>query len=52
MSFIVNFLIGGLIFGYATYTLIRYLHKSKEGKCGGCDLEKTCEQDDTVSFKK
>ncbi|MBC1356734.1 FeoB-associated Cys-rich membrane protein [Listeria booriae] len=41
----VNFIIGGLIFGYAAYALVTYIRKSKQGKCGGCDLEKSCDHE-------
>ncbi|MBC2105395.1 FeoB-associated Cys-rich membrane protein [Listeria booriae] len=41
----VNFIIGGLIFGYAAYALVKYMHKSKQGKCSGCDLEKSCDHE-------
>ncbi|MBC2306072.1 FeoB-associated Cys-rich membrane protein [Listeria booriae] len=41
----VNFIIGGLIFGYAAYALVKYIRKSKQGKCGGCDLETSCDHE-------
>lgn len=30
-----------LIFGYAGWTVYRYVQKSKEGKCAGCSLAET-----------
>ncbi|KHD85470.1 FeoB-associated Cys-rich membrane protein [Heyndrickxia ginsengihumi] len=31
-----------LIFGYACWTLIRFVRKSKEGQCAACSLNKHC----------
>ncbi|GIP38907.1 hydrolase [Paenibacillus sp. J31TS4] len=42
MSLAVNLLLGLLIFGYAAWTLTRFVKRSKKGKCAGCELEKTC----------
>ncbi|WP_147533096.1 FeoB-associated Cys-rich membrane protein [Bacillus marasmi] len=39
---LVNFLIGGAIFGYAAWALVRFINKSKQGKCAACDIQKTC----------
>lgn len=40
---IINVLIGGLIFGYAGWTLLRFIRKSsKEGKCAGCSIKNSC----------
>lgn len=37
-----NIILGTAIFGYATYALIKFINKSKKGKCAACELEKTC----------
>lgn len=39
----VNILIGGAIFGYAIWALVRFIKKSKQGKCAACSLQKGCE---------
>jgi hypothetical protein len=33
---IANIVIGAVIFGYAAYALVRYIKKSKKGKCAAC----------------
>lgn len=37
-----DILIGVAIFGYAIWTLVRLIHKSKKGKCAACELKKIC----------
>ncbi|RDI47728.1 FeoB-associated Cys-rich membrane protein [Falsibacillus pallidus] len=39
---IASILIGLLIFGYAGFTLYKFIKKSKEGVCGTCSLKKSC----------
>lgn len=39
---IANIIIGLLIFGYAGWTVYRHIQKSKEGKCGTCELKNNC----------
>ncbi|MEY2191706.1 FeoB-associated Cys-rich membrane protein [Neobacillus sp. BF23-41] len=39
---IANILIGAAIFGYASWALVRFIHKSKKGKCGACELKDSC----------
>jgi len=39
---IASILIGAAIFGYATWSLVRFINKSKKGKCGACDLKDSC----------
>lgn len=39
---IANIIIGCVIFGYAAWALVKFIHKSKKGKCAACDLEKSC----------
>ncbi|MBB6671396.1 FeoB-associated Cys-rich membrane protein [Cohnella nanjingensis] len=40
---ILNIGLGLLIFGYAGWTLVRYIRKTKQGKCAGCALSETCQ---------
>lgn len=39
---IANIIIGIIIFGYAGWTIYRHVQKSKEGKCGSCELKNNC----------
>jgi radical SAM protein with 4Fe4S-binding SPASM domain len=39
---IANIAIGAIIFGYASWALIRFIKKSKKGKCAACDLRDAC----------
>ncbi|MBO9130333.1 FeoB-associated Cys-rich membrane protein [Bacillus sp. 165] len=38
----VNILIGALIFSYAGYSLVKFVKKSKKGKCAACSLNTSC----------
>ncbi|MEH7451046.1 FeoB-associated Cys-rich membrane protein [Gottfriedia acidiceleris] len=49
---IVNIIIGALIFGYAGWTLLRYVKKTKKGKCGSCSIAKTCSSNCDTSYSK
>lgn len=40
---IVSILLGIIIFGYAAWTLLRFIQKSKKGKCATCSLSKSCQ---------
>ncbi|MFD0715334.1 FeoB-associated Cys-rich membrane protein [Paenibacillus sp. GCM10027626] len=37
-----SIIIGVLIFGYAGFSLYRFVQKSKAGKCAACSLNKSC----------
>ncbi|TXL65117.1 FeoB-associated Cys-rich membrane protein [Cerasibacillus terrae] len=39
---LINILLGVLIFGYAGWTLFRFVQKSKKGKCATCELKSVC----------
>jgi len=39
---IANIIIGAAIFGYASWSLVRFINKSKKGKCAACDLKNSC----------
>lgn len=41
---VADLLIGGLIFGYAGWTIYRFVQKSNEGKCAGCSRSKRCKR--------
>ncbi|MBU8880054.1 FeoB-associated Cys-rich membrane protein [Bacillus sp. FJAT-29790] len=50
---VVNFIIGGLIFGYASWSLIKFIKKSKQGKCASCSAKKSCTSScGPISIKK
>lgn len=38
MAIFINIILFLAIFGYAAYTLTRFFRRSKEGKCGTCDV--------------
>ncbi|MGG0719269.1 FeoB-associated Cys-rich membrane protein [Robertmurraya massiliosenegalensis] len=38
----VNIIIGGLIFGYASWALWKFIKRSKQGKCASCDIKGSC----------
>ncbi|WLR43016.1 FeoB-associated Cys-rich membrane protein [Bacillus carboniphilus] len=38
----VSFLIGGLIFGYAGFSLYKHIKKSKQGQCAACPINENC----------
>lgn len=40
---IVSTIIGAVIFGYAGWSLIKYIRKSKEGKCASCAVKDSCQ---------
>lgn len=39
---IASIVIGVAIFGYAAWALIRFINRSKQGKCAACELNKSC----------
>lgn len=40
---IANIVIGGVIFGYAGWMLVRHIKKSSKGKCAGCSFADNCQ---------
>lgn len=38
-----SIVMGMLIFGYAGWTLVRYIRKTRQGKCAACSLSETCQ---------
>lgn len=52
---IVNIIIGGAIFGYAAWAFVRFINKSKQGKCAACHVQKSCSSQSnchTTAMKK
>ncbi|MBB6447099.1 hypothetical protein HNR53_003778 [Bacillus benzoevorans] len=47
-TMIINILIGVLIFGYAGWTMWKFINKSKQGKCAACELKKGCAEKTSV----
>lgn len=41
-TIMVNFIIGGFIFGYAFWALWKFINRAKRGKCASCELKETC----------
>ncbi|MHC5253012.1 FeoB-associated Cys-rich membrane protein [Listeria kieliensis] len=48
LTLLLNLFLGALIFGYTVYALVRYIKRSKKGKCAACELEETCEHETTL----
>ncbi|API80446.1 FeoB-associated Cys-rich membrane protein [Staphylococcus argenteus] len=42
MTVMINILIFIAIFGYAFYTLVKFFKRSKQGKCGTCEIDRDC----------
>ncbi|SDN35673.1 radical SAM additional 4Fe4S-binding SPASM domain-containing protein [Fictibacillus solisalsi] len=40
---LLSILLGILIFGYAGFTIFRFVKKSKQGKCATCSMKKGCQ---------
>ncbi|MBD3921684.1 FeoB-associated Cys-rich membrane protein [Paenibacillus sp. PR3] len=38
-----NIIVGAAIFGYAGWTLVRYVRKTRQGKCAACSLQSSCQ---------
>jgi radical SAM protein with 4Fe4S-binding SPASM domain len=50
---ILSIILGVLIFGYGAYMFYKFIQKSRQGKCGTCALNKSCESGcSTVSPKE
>jgi|HigsolmetaGSP11D_1036233.scaffolds.fasta_scaffold51778_1 radical SAM protein with 4Fe4S-binding SPASM domain len=44
-----SIVLGALIFGYAAWTLVRFVKKSKKGACAACEMNKHCTAGCSVS---
>ncbi|MFC5402677.1 FeoB-associated Cys-rich membrane protein [Cohnella soli] len=40
---IFSIIVGIAIFGYAGWTLTRYVRKTRQGKCAACSLQSSCQ---------
>ncbi len=39
---IASIVLGIAIFGYAAWALVKFINKSKKGKCAACDIKESC----------
>ncbi|NRD78332.1 FeoB-associated Cys-rich membrane protein [Bacillus sp. BRMEA1] len=37
-----SIVIGIVVFGYAAWAVVKFINKSKKGKCAACELKKNC----------
>ncbi|HEC2157673.1 FeoB-associated Cys-rich membrane protein [Staphylococcus delphini] len=42
MTLFINLLLIALILGYATWVMVRFFKKSKQGKCSACESSQGC----------
>lgn len=49
---VANIVIGVAIFGYASWALVKFIQKSKKGKCAACDLQNSCSSQCSIPSKK
>lgn len=47
-----SILIGACIFGYAGFALVKFINKSKKGKCAACDYKKSCKSECELPLNK
>lgn len=47
-----SIIIGTVIFGYASWAFVRFIQKSKKGKCAACELQNSCSSQCSVPVKK
>ncbi|KOO42875.1 FeoB-associated Cys-rich membrane protein [Priestia koreensis] len=38
-----SILLGIVIFAYATFMIVRFVKRSRQGKCAACELNKSCQ---------
>ncbi|WP_248733934.1 DUF1068 domain-containing protein [Neobacillus rhizosphaerae] len=48
---IASVLIGVAIFGYAIWHFVKFINKSKKGKCAACDLKNSCSSECAIPPK-
>ncbi|MGJ7919394.1 FeoB-associated Cys-rich membrane protein [Neobacillus sp. LXY-4] len=48
---LINLLIGGAIFGYATWAFVRFINRSKQGKCAACHAQSSCSSESNCQTK-
>ncbi|OIK12398.1 hydrolase [Bacillus sp. MUM 116] len=39
---VASIIIGVAVFGYASIAVVKFINKSKKGKCAACELRKSC----------
>ncbi|WP_346014892.1 FeoB-associated Cys-rich membrane protein [Staphylococcus sp. IVB6233] len=42
MTLLINLILLALIVGYSVFVLVRYVKRSKQGKCSACESNKHC----------
>lgn len=42
---IASIVIGVAVFGYAAWALVKFINKSKKGKCAACELKNSCKSE-------
>lgn len=47
----VNIIISGIIFGYAGFAFVKFLKKSKQGKCAACSMKDSCNSNSSSVVK-
>jgi FeoB-associated Cys-rich membrane protein len=52
MEIITNIVIGGAIFGYAGWAFVRFINRSKKGKCAACSISDSCSSGSCAPVKK
>nr|WP_251554906.1 FeoB-associated Cys-rich membrane protein [Neobacillus muris] len=40
-----SIIIGIAVFGYASWALVKFIQKSKQGKCAACEINKSCSKE-------
>ncbi|MDQ0198078.1 FeoB-associated Cys-rich membrane protein [Neobacillus ginsengisoli] len=45
---IASIVIGVAIFGYAAWALVKFINKSKKGKCAACELKNSCSSECSI----
>ncbi|MFC7394475.1 FeoB-associated Cys-rich membrane protein [Scopulibacillus cellulosilyticus] len=40
---VISIIIGVVIFGYAVWTITRFIKKSRQGQCAACSMKKSCQ---------
>lgn len=45
---IASIVIGVAIFGYAAWALVKFINKSKKGKCAACEMKNSCSSECSI----
>lgn len=46
MGMVISVVLGILIFGYAAWSIGRFIVKSRRGRCAACSIKNVCSQSD------